>query len=268
MLVGTLPFSSKSSSLVNLNDTEKSPDDKKNLFDKILNQQLYFPPDLSLKSKSILNQLLEKKVSKRLGSSIHDFDELRTHEFFNSIDWGKLVKKQLEPPFRPNVKSEIDTCYFETEFTGENVQFTPNESLCIDKNDQYYFDSFSFYGSKTSLNNQISQSNAIKVQTDKYCNIPAFNFPDMHDVNESKNKKNNTIAELNVFDSNHYTKEFKVYKAYENDFENLDLVSNAFPNIIRFTDSNGIILKSQTYNLSDTNSSNINESSASDSTFF
>ena len=32
---------------------------------------------------------------------------------------------QIPPPFRPQVSSETDTRYFDSEFTGESVQLTP-----------------------------------------------------------------------------------------------------------------------------------------------
>jgi len=156
MLVGRLPFSSK---------CDKSDQEgNKVLFEKILNDEVRFPLDLSTESKLILWQFLEKKPSKRLGSSINDFNEIKNHSFFSSIEWQKLIEKRLEPPFRPLVNSDSDTCYFEKEFTGENVQLTPpdDEMSLISNN---YFDSFSFYGSKCSLNSQKSNSTSYSNQS-------------------------------------------------------------------------------------------------------
>lgn len=148
MLVGRLPFSSKCN--------ETNDQGNKVLFEKILNDEVRFPLDLSTDSKSILWQLLEKKPSKRLGASVHDFNEIKAHSFFSTIEWSKLIDKRLEPPFRPQVSSDSDTCYFEKEFTGENVQLTPpGEESPLSNN---YFDSFSYYGSKTSLNSHKSNS--------------------------------------------------------------------------------------------------------------
>ena len=86
MLIGRLPFCSKSISSSNLNGLENNHannEDFKDLFDKILKQDLYFPPDLNPKSRLILSQLLEKQASKRLGSSVYDFEEIKNHSFFN-----------------------------------------------------------------------------------------------------------------------------------------------------------------------------------------
>lgn len=33
----------------------------------------------------------------------------------------------MPPPFKPQVESDIDTRYFDSEFTGESVELTPPE---------------------------------------------------------------------------------------------------------------------------------------------
>ena len=35
---------------------------------------------------------------------------------------------QIEPPFKPQVMSETDTRYFDSEFTGESVELTPPDA--------------------------------------------------------------------------------------------------------------------------------------------
>ncbi|KAF6727302.1 Serine/threonine-protein kinase Sgk3 [Oryzias melastigma] len=45
--------------------------------------------------------LLEKDGTHRLGS-IDDFNEIKEHNFFSSINWDDLVQKKIPPPFIPN----------------------------------------------------------------------------------------------------------------------------------------------------------------------
>ena len=53
------------------------------------------------------------------------FDRIQNHEFFKTIDWEALERKEITPPFTPLVSNETDTRNFEIEFTGESVELTP-----------------------------------------------------------------------------------------------------------------------------------------------
>lgn len=48
-----------------------------------------------------------------------------THAFFESVDWEKIYRKEVQPPFVPSLTSETDTSYFDQDFTREPVQLTP-----------------------------------------------------------------------------------------------------------------------------------------------
>ena len=52
------------------------------------------------------------------------------------------------PPFKPQVTSEIDTRYFDEQFTSEPVHLTPPHEFHEDPiNEEPYFQSFSYHGS-------------------------------------------------------------------------------------------------------------------------
>ena len=59
---------------------------------------------------------------------------------------------QIEPPFKPQVMSETDTKYLDTEFTGESVELTPPEEggltdfSTIAEVDESTFSKFSYKG--------------------------------------------------------------------------------------------------------------------------
>lgn len=50
-------------------------------------------------------QLLEKDHTKRIGSQYSPAGDIVEHIFFRPIDWNLLEKRQIEPPFRPQVVS-------------------------------------------------------------------------------------------------------------------------------------------------------------------
>lgn len=48
-------------------------------------------------------QFLEKDWTKRLGSSDNSASEVMNHEFFIGLKWHLLERRQLEPPFKPQM---------------------------------------------------------------------------------------------------------------------------------------------------------------------
>ena len=55
--------------------------------------------------------MLRKKPGQRLGSSPNGGHEIRTSAFFTSIDFDALDRREVAPPFTPDVKSDVDTAY-------------------------------------------------------------------------------------------------------------------------------------------------------------
>jgi hypothetical protein len=71
---------------------------------------------------------------------------VKKHSFFAGIDWTKLLKKQLKPPFIPHIAAEDDTRFFEQRFTSQEVLFTPpdREPAPLSSSLQEKFRGFSF----------------------------------------------------------------------------------------------------------------------------
>ncbi|XP_018896787.2 serine/threonine-protein kinase Sgk2 isoform X1 [Bemisia tabaci] len=106
MLYGLPPFYSR--------NTEE-------MFDLILFHPVPLKPGISRQARSILSQLLEKNSSKRLGSGYGDFDDVKRHEFFSTINWDDLVAKRIRPPFNPVVENCMDLQNIDPEFTHEPI---------------------------------------------------------------------------------------------------------------------------------------------------
>lgn len=49
----------------------------------------------------------------------------RAHPFFKEIDWERLDKREVKPPFVPRVKNVKDTANFDSEFTACTPTVTP-----------------------------------------------------------------------------------------------------------------------------------------------
>ncbi|KAK2715765.1 hypothetical protein QYM36_010367, partial [Artemia franciscana] len=115
MLTGSLPFQGTN---------------KKETMNQILRAKLAMPQSLTPEAQALLRALFKRTVDNRLGSGTEyggDVEEVKRHPFFASIDWEKLYKKQIEPPYKPAVCTMDDVFYFDKQYTEK----TPRDSPAI-----------------------------------------------------------------------------------------------------------------------------------------
>uniref|UniRef100_S4RXN2 Serum/glucocorticoid regulated kinase 1 n=1 Tax=Petromyzon marinus TaxID=7757 RepID=S4RXN2_PETMA len=83
-------------------------------------QSRRFKPNISNSARDLLEGLLHKDRTQRLGAS-GDFTEIKGHVFFSPINWEDLLSKKIVPPFNPNVNGPSDLRHFDPEFISEPV---------------------------------------------------------------------------------------------------------------------------------------------------
>jgi serine/threonine protein kinase len=83
MITGQLPFYYDEEEDTDVNYAQY------NLYQKIVNNEVAFPEDMSLAAVSIVTQLLMKDPEQRLQSN-GSVDTVRQHPFFKGIDWKAL----------------------------------------------------------------------------------------------------------------------------------------------------------------------------------
>uniref|UniRef100_A0AAQ5XPW1 Ribosomal protein S6 kinase n=1 Tax=Amphiprion ocellaris TaxID=80972 RepID=A0AAQ5XPW1_AMPOC len=134
MLTGSLPFQGK---------------DRKETMALILKAKLGMPQFLSPEVQSLLRALFKRNPANRLGAGPDGVEEIKRHRFFASIDWNKLYKKEVRPPFKPTVGRPEDTFHFDPEFTSR----TPTDSPGIppSANTHQLFRGFSFVATNQSI---------------------------------------------------------------------------------------------------------------------
>ncbi|XP_069391445.1 ribosomal protein S6 kinase alpha-1 isoform X1 [Paralichthys olivaceus] len=110
MLTGALPFQGK---------------DRKETMNLILKARLGMPQFLSAEAQSLLRALFKRNPANRLGSGADGAEEIKRHGFYSTIDWNKLFRKEIKPPFRPAVARPDDTFYFDSEFTSRTPKDSP-----------------------------------------------------------------------------------------------------------------------------------------------
>ncbi|KAG7229601.1 hypothetical protein INR49_012631 [Caranx melampygus] len=125
MLIGQSPFQG---------------DDEDELFESIRSDTPHYPRWITKESKSLLEQLFERDPTQRLGV----VGDIRAHAFFKAINWPALEKRQVDPPFKPKVKSPSDCSNFDREFLNEKPRLSHADKNLIDSMDQAAFAGFSF----------------------------------------------------------------------------------------------------------------------------
>lgn len=129
MLIGQSPF----------NGT-----DEDELFWSVCNEEAYYPRFLSREAKSLLVLLLDKNAETRLGMPGCSAGDVCDQPFFRPIQWDKLERKEVEPPFKPKLKSVADVSNFDSDFTMEKPVLTPIDPQILASMDQEQFKGFTY----------------------------------------------------------------------------------------------------------------------------
>lgn len=162
------------------------------------------PLSVSAPAHSLLSHLLRKDPRERMSS----FESARCHAFFADIDWQKLARRDLVPPFKPDLEAATSlldratsAChdnavrYFESEFTRQPIELTPplsrSSTVALNAN-LNHFDAFSYYGSSagpstapssTSSRTSLSSQSQTHLSSDRLFEILNFS-----DENNNSNK--------------------------------------------------------------------------------
>ncbi|KAJ3253607.1 Serine/threonine kinase [Boothiomyces macroporosus] len=120
-----------------------SGDSEERIFQAILRNPPMFPDSLDKMTVDIIQRLLNKDASKRLGGGPTDADEIKTHPYFKGINWNDVYNLKIPPPYLPKITSPTDLSNFDEEFTSEVPVLTPVHSVLSNAN-QEEFRGFTF----------------------------------------------------------------------------------------------------------------------------
>lgn len=102
MLTGLPPFYSR---------------EREKMFQNIMYSELKFPSYISATARQLLQALFQREPEQRLGGGPRDSEEVKEHPWFATMDWDRLARKELVPPFIPTSDGTATVRYVDDEFT-------------------------------------------------------------------------------------------------------------------------------------------------------
>ena len=117
-------------------------DDEDEIFDAILEDEPLYPITMPRDAVSILQRLLTRDPSRRLGSK-GDAEEVKRQPFFRDVNFDDILHKRIAPPYFPTINGTADTSNFDEEFTREQPTLTPVHGQ-LTARDQQEFAGFSW----------------------------------------------------------------------------------------------------------------------------
>uniref|UniRef100_A0ABI7VTI4 Ribosomal protein S6 kinase n=1 Tax=Felis catus TaxID=9685 RepID=A0ABI7VTI4_FELCA len=165
MLTGTLPFQGK---------------DRNETMNMILKAKLGMPQFLSAEAQSLLRMLFKRNPANRLGSE--GVEEIKRHLFFANVDWNKLYRREVQPPFKPASGKPDDTFCFDPEFTAKTPKDSPG--LPASANAHQLFKGFSFVATSIAEEYKITPVTSANVLPIVQINGNSGQFAELYELKE------------------------------------------------------------------------------------
>lgn len=83
------------------------------IYQKILSGRIEFSKVFGRRVKDLVKKLLQANPSKRYGCGEKGVDSLKKHKWFRGVDWGMILRKEIPPPWTPEISSHDDTHFFD-----------------------------------------------------------------------------------------------------------------------------------------------------------
>ena len=143
------------------------------VYEKIARDEVKFPPTVRQEPRRLIEALLQRHPSARLGAT-NGGTEVKTHTFFDGVDWQAVFDLQVETRFCPQnttpgepmglppAEPAAATGNFDPFFTRQRAADSFEQPVFRDSNDPKVaeFEGFSFRGTPMSYSMSASQSSS------------------------------------------------------------------------------------------------------------
>ncbi|GMT07549.1 hypothetical protein PENTCL1PPCAC_29723 [Pristionchus entomophagus] len=119
-------------------------EDEDELFTAITEHNVSYPKSLSKEAVAVCKGFLQKQPSKRLGCSAGGNRDIIDHPFFRRIDWQKIERREIQPPFKPKLKTPQSTENFDVGFLKLPLRLTPPDWKVLENLNGDEFGDFTF----------------------------------------------------------------------------------------------------------------------------
>ena len=98
--------------------------------------------------QNLLFLLLDKNPKTRLGSpQSGGVNAIKSHPFFENINWTKVLNKEYPAPIKPKVKGKGDTKHISKMFLNQDIKNTPTDTtIDLELLKVMHFDNFTYNG--------------------------------------------------------------------------------------------------------------------------
>ena len=121
------------------------------MFIRILKMEPTFPVTVSAAAVDCIKGLLKVNEQERLGSSEAGAADIIKTTFFSVYNFEALYRKEVVPPFKPDVRNELDTKYVPAVYLQESAMDsfgapTTSNPLSASVKGSAKFDQFAYEG--------------------------------------------------------------------------------------------------------------------------
>ncbi|XP_017484904.1 PREDICTED: cAMP-dependent protein kinase catalytic subunit beta [Rhagoletis zephyria] len=98
------------------------------MYGKICEGDYKMPQKFSSALKDLIDNLLQVDLSKRFGNLVNGNKDIKSHEWFRSVDWYGILNQELQAPYVPQIHQSDDLSHFERYPRSKK---TPKSKSCL-----------------------------------------------------------------------------------------------------------------------------------------